>query len=209
MKKMMLLATVVRIVALMMAAAPAFAATNNNDTKLDRQDIRLDRQLLNDNNFNEDDFCNFFDCNNFDEDDFCNFFDCNNPCNFFDCNNFDNNAGISQSNEQEVSSGDVSQTFNVTGGGDNSNQIVGIQGVANTGNSVNNTSVIQTGPFFNSNNDSCQDNNNGICDSNEGFFGGFGGGGEVEIANSGNFTISPSQTVSGTQQVNQTAVAFN
>ena len=41
---------------------------------------------------------------------------------------------VSQSFEQEAESGDVDQSFNVKGGGDNSNQCVGINGTANTGN---------------------------------------------------------------------------
>src|SRR3954465_12593957 len=64
-------------------------------------------------------------------------------------NNNDNNGGggtdFSQSSEQEVQSGDSSQTFNVTGGGDNSNQCVGIQGISNTGNTATNTGVLQYG----------------------------------------------------------------
>jgi hypothetical protein len=39
--------------------------------------------------------------------------------------------------EQEAESGDVDQTFTVTNTGDNSNQCVGLQGVANTGNAQN------------------------------------------------------------------------
>ena len=53
--------------------------------------------------------------------------------------------GIGQSFQQEAESGDVSQSFTVTGGGDNSNQCVGIQGVANTGNAQNQVGVIQYG----------------------------------------------------------------
>ena len=54
-------------------------------------------------------------------------------------------GGISQEFEQDADSGDVNQSFTVTGGGDNSNQCVGIQGVANTGNAQNQTSLIQYG----------------------------------------------------------------
>jgi hypothetical protein len=50
---------------------------------------------------------------------------------------------ITQDNEQDADSGEVNQSFNVTGGGDNSNQCVGLQGVANTGNAQNQTSIIQ------------------------------------------------------------------
>jgi hypothetical protein len=52
-------------------------------------------------------------------------------------------AQISQENEQDADSGDVDQSFTVTGGGDNSNQCVGLQGAANTGNSQNQIGVIQ------------------------------------------------------------------
>ncbi len=45
-------------------------------------------------------------------------------------------AQVSNSNEQENASGNSSQTFNVTGGGDNSNACQGIQGVSNTGNYI-------------------------------------------------------------------------
>jgi hypothetical protein len=53
--------------------------------------------------------------------------------------------GITQDNQQDADSGDVDQSFTVTGGGDNSNQCVGLQGVANTGNAQNQTGIIQYG----------------------------------------------------------------
>jgi hypothetical protein len=46
--------------------------------------------------------------------------------------------------EQEVESGDIGQSFNVSGGGDNSNQNAPIQGVANTGNAQNAINVSQS-----------------------------------------------------------------
>ena len=52
-------------------------------------------------------------------------------------------AQISQENEQESESGDVNQSFEISGGGDNSNQCVGVQGIANTGNSQNQIGVLQ------------------------------------------------------------------
>jgi hypothetical protein len=60
-------------------------------------------------------------------------------------NNFFNGSdpAITQDNEQDADSGDVNQSFDVTGGGDNSNQCVGLQGVANTGNAQNQIGVIQ------------------------------------------------------------------
>jgi hypothetical protein len=52
-------------------------------------------------------------------------------------------AQIEQDSEQEADSGEVDQSFTVTGGGDNSNQCVGAQGVANTGNAQNQTNILQ------------------------------------------------------------------
>ena len=52
---------------------------------------------------------------------------------------------VSQSFEQQAESGDVNQSFNVSNTGDNSNQCAGIQGVANTGNAQNQVGVIQYG----------------------------------------------------------------
>ena len=46
---------------------------------------------------------------------------------------------------QESDSSDVNQSFNVSNTGDNSNQCVGIQGVANTGNAQNQIGVLQYG----------------------------------------------------------------
>jgi hypothetical protein len=44
---------------------------------------------------------------------------------------------VSHDVEQEAESGDVDQSFEVSGDGDNSNQTASIQGVANTGNTQN------------------------------------------------------------------------
>src|ERR671932_463973 len=52
-------------------------------------------------------------------------------------------AQIGQENEQDVESGDAEQVANVTGGGDNSNACQMVQGIDNTGNAVQNTSVLQ------------------------------------------------------------------
>jgi hypothetical protein len=54
-------------------------------------------------------------------------------------------AQLDQGTEQEGESGDLDQTFEVTGEGDNSSQCVGIQGVGNTGNAQNVIDVIQYG----------------------------------------------------------------
>jgi hypothetical protein len=52
-------------------------------------------------------------------------------------------AQVTQSPEQEVESGDSSQNFTVTGGGDNSNACQMVQGISNTGNAVNGVNVLQ------------------------------------------------------------------
>ena len=52
-------------------------------------------------------------------------------------------AQVTQSPEQGVESGDSSQSFVVTGGGDNSNSCQMVQGISNTGNAVNGTNVLQ------------------------------------------------------------------
>ena len=54
-------------------------------------------------------------------------------------------AQISQENEQESESGNVDQSFEISGGGDNSNQCVGVQGIANTGNDQNQILNIKLG----------------------------------------------------------------
>src|ERR671932_1251654 len=52
-------------------------------------------------------------------------------------------AQVSQESEQEPESGDATQNITVTGGGDNSNACQMVQGIDNTGNATNNTSVLQ------------------------------------------------------------------
>jgi hypothetical protein len=54
-------------------------------------------------------------------------------------------AVITQKSEQETESGDVTQSYDISSTGDNSNQCVGIQGVANTGNAQNQIGVLQYG----------------------------------------------------------------
>ena len=103
---------------------------------------------------------------------------------FFDEDLFEDEGyvgnGIGQSFQQEAESGDVNQSFNVSGGGDNSNQCVGIQGVANTGNAQNQVGVIQYG--------SAAD--------------------DFEFEDSGAYiTVSPNSFTSCDQRVNQAATA--
>jgi hypothetical protein len=86
-------------------------------------------------------------------------------------------AQVTQTPEQQVESGDSSQTFTVTGGGDNSNACQGIQGISNTGNALNNTNVLQ-----------------------------YASEGGVETSG-GDFEIDPSQTTTCKSDVNQAASA--
>jgi hypothetical protein len=229
MRKMMLLAAVVAIAALMLAAAPAMAEDNNHDGFDDATS-----RFVDDDDFcdifdcDEEDFCDIFDC---DEEDFCDFFDCDRDGFFFD------GDGINQDFEQEAESGDVDQSFDVSQTGDNSNQTAGIQGVANTGNAQNQIGVIDAGDFngndFNNGNDFCEDfdgndfcedleefcddfDGNGICDFffddgrdrfDDGFFFGDDDGG-FEFDNVGStIEVSPINTTSSNQQVNQAASA--
>jgi hypothetical protein len=100
-------------------------------------------------------------------------------------NNHHNRGGggdqvLTQDNEQEADSGEVNQSFNVTGGGDNSNQCVGLQGVANTGNAQNQTNVLQYASTVD----------------------------DFEFDESGaNIEVSPENSTSCDQQVNQAATA--
>jgi hypothetical protein len=50
---------------------------------------------------------------------------------------------VSEETEQEAESGEIDQSFEVTGDGSNSNQCASIQGVPNTGNSQNVIDLIQ------------------------------------------------------------------
>ncbi len=54
-------------------------------------------------------------------------------------------AQIGQEGEQEAESGEVDQSFDVAGSGDNSNQCANIQGVGQTGNAQNQIDLIQYG----------------------------------------------------------------
>jgi hypothetical protein len=101
---------------------------------------------------NGDDFCDSFDlddedCFFFDEEE-CFFFDEEEECLFEgdgDNDFFDLGDGIDQDVEQEAESGDVDQSFDISQTGDNSNQTVSTQGVANTGNAQNIIDVLQVG----------------------------------------------------------------
>jgi hypothetical protein len=129
----------------------------------------------------DDDFF-FDDCNNngfFFCDDFF-FDDCNNN-DRFDDGFFFGDDGFGDF-EQEAESGDVDQSFDVSSTGDNSNQTVGTQGVANTGNAQNQIGVFQIG-------------------SEADDFEFDDGGSSIEV--------SPSNTTSSNQDVDQAASASN
>jgi LPXTG-motif cell wall-anchored protein len=53
-------------------------------------------------------------------------------------------AQVGQENEQDIDSGDVDQSFTVTGGGANGNQCTNISGNANSGNSQNQVGIVQS-----------------------------------------------------------------
>jgi hypothetical protein len=137
---------------------------------------------------NDDDFCDHNDC---DRDDFCDFFDLN--CDFDNdfVRDFDFADGIDQDVEQEAESGDIDQSFDVSQTGDNSNQCVSTQGVANTGNAQNTIGVTDLGNFNDDNGDR--------------FFDGDGDFEFDEVDSS--IEVSPTNTTTCDQQVNQAASA--
>jgi hypothetical protein len=87
---------------------------------------------------------------------------------------------IGQESEQESESGEVDQSFTVTGEGDNSNQCANIQGAAQTGNSQNQIDLL---PVFSVADDFEFDEVNPSID------------------------VSPENTMTCDQQVNQAASA--
>jgi hypothetical protein len=246
MKKMMLLASMVAIATLMMAAAPALAQSEGDRsggkiTICHRTGsetnpyvtITVDRNGLNGHGGHEGDIIPAPEggCpgeepppqppedNNNDRDN--NNRDNNNR----DNNNRNNNVvpvfEISQDLDQEAESGDVDQSFDVSQTGDNSNQTVSIQGVANTGNTQNQIGVIDANGFgnFDGNNDDNDrfffddDQNNDdhgffvFDDDNDRFFGNNGSDFEFDDVGS-TIEVSPTNTTSSDQQVNQAASAF-
>jgi hypothetical protein len=110
---------------------------------------------------------------------------------------------VSHDVEQEADSGDVDQSFKVTGGGDNSNQTVSTQGVANTGNAQNVIGV--SDGFFD---DEFFDDR---FFNDRFFFGDFDGDGfddGLQFEDVGaSIEVSPEQVVTSDQEVNQAATA--
>ena len=130
---------------------------------------------------------------------------------FEDFERFDFDGDLSQDVEQDAESGDVDQSFDVSQTGDNSNQCVGVQGVANTGNAQNVTDVTQLGA---QEEDDLNDFDGERFFSDDfGFFlDGFdrfdGDGGDLEFEEVGStIEVSPTNTTSCDQQVNQAATA--
>jgi hypothetical protein len=175
MRKIVLLAAMVAIAALMLAATPAMAQDHNGDGFDD---------------FVEE-FCEDFDGDGFEDceeffEDFCEDFDGDFFCDKDEDDGFFDGFGgigdeIFQTSEQEAESGDVDQSFVVTGGGANSNQCVGIQGTANTGNAQNTINLFNLG---------------GEIDDFE-----------LEDLES-SLTVNPTNTTTCDQEVNQAATAY-
>ena len=109
-----------------------------------------------------------------------------------------NHRSVSHEVEQEADSGDIDQSFEVSGTGDSSNQTVGIQGTSNTGNVQNTISVFD---------------GDGVLDGDDVFDGGFffrdfdgDGFDDFEFEDVGaSIEVSPEQVVSSDQEVNQAA----
>src|SRR5829696_3021037 len=179
MRKMVLLAVMMALAAMMMlAAAPAAAQTTQSF--FDRGDDGLVICDFDDDDGDGNDECEdlaFIFCD-FDDDDGDNFDECEDINVFRD---FDFEDGIfSQETEQEAESGDVDQSFDVSQTGDNSNQTVSTQGVANTGNAQNVIDVVQVG----------------------------GDADDFEFDDVGSsITVSPSSTTDSVQRVDQAASA--
>jgi hypothetical protein len=110
-----------------------------------------------------------------------------------------NHRSVSHEVEQEADSGDVDQSFEVSGTGDNSNQTVGIQGTANTGNAQNTISVFDGGGVL---------DGDDVFDDGRFFFRDYDGDGfdDFEFEDVGaSIEVSPEQVVSSDQEVNQAA----
>ncbi len=112
-------------------------------------------------------------------------------------------AQVSQESEQETESGELNQTFEISGGGDNSSQCVGIQGIGNTGNVQNQIGIVQYGQGVAGEDDSSRDGDRDRRDRNGG---GDGGSFEFDEVNS-SIELSPTNTTECTSEVNQAASA--
>lgn len=106
--------------------------------------------------------------------------------------------GISQESEPEAESGDVNQSFDVSGSGDQSNQCADVSGVTNTGNSQPVTQVIQ----YNSVADDFEFEGGGaqIIQANS-------EAGDFEFEGNPDLTVEGSSTTSCEQRVNEASSA--
>jgi hypothetical protein len=173
---------VLGVAALMVALMAASAAPAAAQSVFNLGDDDIDICDFDDDDGDGNDECEdlaFIICD-FDDDGDDDDFDCD-----FD-NNFDNDFlndfadGIDQDLEQEAESGDVDQSFDVSSSGDNSNQCVSTQGVANTGNTQNSVGLGLLGGDFD----------------------------DLEIEDSGSsIEVSPTNTTDCTSEVNQAASA--
>ena len=113
---------------LVISAIPVAFAQDRDDRREDRQEERFEERFEDDGFFfGEDGGFFFVGDDRFDED------------------RFDDGSGVGQQFDQDAESGEVDQSFEVTGGGDNSNQCVGVSGNANTGNLQSQTGFVQYG----------------------------------------------------------------
>ncbi len=143
MRKFMMLSAVVALVVAALAL-PALAQDGifrGDEDRFEARQDRLEDRFEEDFFFGEEGF--FFGDDRFEDFEDEGFFFFGDDRDRFDGDDFDNGSGISQEVEQDAESGDVSQSFDVSSTGDNSNQCVGIQGVANTGNAQNQIGVLQ------------------------------------------------------------------
>ena len=188
MKKFMILASVVAIVVAALAL-PALAqggqfSRGDDNSRYDEPQAERFASFLDeyfnaqDNNDRWEDDNDWWDHNDWwkDQDD-------RNDDDFDNRNDdFDNAAPVvTQEFDQQAQSGDVSQSFNVSNTGDNSNQCAGVQGVANTGNAQNQIGVLQYGSEAD----------------------------DFSFEDSGaSINVSPTNLTSCDQQVNQAATAY-
>jgi hypothetical protein len=121
------------------------------------------------------------------------------PAMALDRDDRNNPRSVSHEVEQEADSGDVDQSCEVSGTGDNSNQTAGIQGTANTGNAQNTISVFD--------NDGVLDGDD-VFDDGGSFFRDYDGDGfdDFEFEDVGaSIEVSPEQVISSDQEINQAA----
>jgi hypothetical protein len=176
MKRLNVILGLALALAMILAISVAPALANDND----RHNNHHNRF------FNDDDLRFVF----FDDDDFRH-------NRFFDDDFFDDDL------DQDADSGDIDQSFDITGGGDNSNQCVGLQSAGNTGNAQNQLGFSTFGDGFN--NDFDRDHGDRFFRDFD-RFDDFNDDLEIEDSDASN-EVSPTNTTTCDQQVNQAASA--